>query len=87
MASSGSGSGLGFTHSRWTMWEPYIDELRKAMNTRSNQEDLHLHALNSRFLNLYENQLCVSSVDEALAVISGNLPTLVSTLYWDWKIF
>ena len=55
------------------MWEPYIDGLRKAMSTRPNQEDLNLHALISRFLNLYENQLCVSSVDEALAVISGNL--------------
>ena len=63
------------------MWEPYIDELRKAMNTRSNQEDSHLHALISRFLNLYENQLCVSSVDEALAVISGNLMPRIYSLF------
>lgn len=53
----------------WAFWESYVNKLRVAM--KPNHVETDLHRLLAGCLNVYEDHLCVSSVDEALAVFSG----------------
>ncbi|MCO5566411.1 hypothetical protein L7F22_020088 [Adiantum nelumboides] len=53
----------------WAEWEPFVNKLREAVKTKCSEKDLHNLLAECR--NKYEEQLSVSTIDEALTVISG----------------
>eukprot|EP00250_Pteridium_aquilinum_P017075 c23438_g1_i2 orf=389-1111(+) len=58
-----------FSSSRWTEWGSYANKLRVAI--KSNCSETDLCRLIAECRSMYEDHLCVPSIDGALAVISG----------------
>ncbi|KAI5069485.1 hypothetical protein GOP47_0015786 [Adiantum capillus-veneris] len=55
--------------SRWAEWEPFVNQIWAAIKSKCMDKDFH--SLLAECRSKYEDQLSVSTIDEALTIISG----------------